>query len=553
MKLRYYFVISLILIVIIPSSRMLPQPAGGKLVNNLESSGLKKVNTIGDVSVNTWANGKKAAFSFTFDDGLISQYQYVRPIMNSFGFNATYYVITSVVTDNPPIIYRYDTWPHFQELAAEGNEIGAHTVTHNDLSQMPVGDENTPGTIAYELYQSKKKIEEKIPGQKCITAAYPFCTYNDSVRMVAQRYFQAGRSCGSYTNSPNIYGMDWYSLGSSDIRFDQPRTNLSDDQDEFNSYVNILQNQLIPGGKWTVFLAHEVLPFSDIASGAANAYYYPVSTEWLTQLCQWIKQRSDDGSIWVATLGNVTRYIKERENFSYNLISSGPSQIQFNPEDGLDDSIYNYPLTVNVTVPSGWGNVSVSQGSSVSEVATITDGANTYAKINIIPDGGTVTLSPSTSNFEICGRVTYDNSAESPLAGVTLTLSAPGDTLRTVTGIDGRYSFVNVVAGTYTLTAAKSDDWGGANSTDALLAAKYFVNLASLDALQIKAADVNNNNVVNSTDALLIAKRFVNLIQSFVKPDWVFSTPAAITISNSSITQNIKGLATGDVNKSYIP
>ena len=553
MKPGYNLIIIFILVIISSAGILYSQSTASQSNNTTENTGSKKISSIGDVSVNTWANGKKAAFSFTFDDGLISQYQYVRPIMNSFGFHATYYVITSVVSDSPPINYRYDIWLHFQQLAAEGNEIGAHTVTHNDLAQMPVGNESTPGTIAYELYQSKKTIEEKIPDQKCITVAYPFCSYNDSVRIVAQRYFQAARSCGSYTDPSNIHGLDWLSLGAADIRFDQPRNTLSDDQDEFNAYVNILQNRLIPNGKWTVFLAHEVLPFSDIASGAANGFYYPVSTEWLTQLAQWLKQRSDDGLIWVATLGNVTRYIKERQNFSYTLISSSPAQIQFNPADGLDDSIYNYPLTVDVTVPSSWRNVSVSQGGNISEVPTFTDGTNSYAKINIIPDGGVVTLSSSLSSFELSGKVTYYNDAASPLNNVTVTLNSPRDTLRIVTGADGRYSFVNISAGTYTLTASKSDDWGGVNSTDALLAAKYFANMVQLDGLQTQCADVNNNGMVNSTDALMIAKRFVNLIQSFNKPDWVFSTPVSVTITNTSITQNINGLTAGDINKSYMP
>ncbi len=518
--------------------------------NNYE---LNKISSVGNVSVNTWAGGKKAAFSFTFDDGYFSQYQYANPVLSSFGFKATYFVITSVVTDGPPVIYRYDTWPHYRELAAEGNEIGAHTVTHPDLTTLPVGNQYTPGTIEYELYQSQKKIEEEIPDQKCISLAYPFCTYNDNVRAAAHRYFQAARTCGSDTISSNIYGMDWYSVSSSDVLFDQPRKTLSDDQDEFNSYTGMLQNKLIPNGKWTVFLAHEVLPFSQISSGAADAFYYPVSTEWLTELCQWIKQKSDNGLIWVSTFGNVTRYIKERQNFSYTLLTSNSSEIQFSPVDGLDDSIYNYPLTVDVTVPAGWKNIRVSQGENVSDVSTYTDGSNNYAKIDIIPDGGVVTLSSSINSFELSGTVTYTNNEESPLANVTIALSSNGDTLKTVTGANGKYSFVNITPGTYTLTASKNDNWGGANSTDALLVLRYFANLVTLDNLQLKAADVSGNGQFNSTDALMIAQRFLGIINSFKMPDWVFSTPDTVTITNTSFIKNIKGLAAGDVNESYLP
>ena len=35
---------------------------------------------------------KNSAFSFSFDDGFISHYENVRPILNQFNFNATFYV-----------------------------------------------------------------------------------------------------------------------------------------------------------------------------------------------------------------------------------------------------------------------------------------------------------------------------------------------------------------------------------------------------------------------------------------------------------------------------
>ncbi len=517
------------------------------------SKNRKSISSVGNVSVKTWADGKKSAFSFTFDDGLQSQYDNVRPVMNKYNFHATYFVISSVLVDSPPLIWRYGTWPEFQELYAEGNEIGDHTATHPDLTSMKVGDETTPGTIMYELYQSKVKIEQKIPGLNITTLAYPYCIYNDSVVNAAKLFYESARSCGSYSDSESIYGMNWYTVGSGDIHFDQPRNSLSDDQDEFNNYTAALQNKTIANGLWTVFLAHEVVPFSEISSGADSSLYYPVSKEWLDQLAQWIKLKSDSNLVWVETFGNVTRYIKERENFSYNLISSTNSEIQFDPIDGLDDSIYNYPLTVDVTVPSDWTNVQVTQNSNLSNVITFSDGFNNYARINIIPDGGTVELNNSSNLFQLSGKVFYENSEMFPIKDIELKLINGSDTLTTISDTNGNYVFANLSPGNYTLTASGSDGWGGVNSTDALMAARYFSHLISLDSLQLKAGDVNNNGQVNATDALLIARRFTNLIHSFKKPDWVFSTPITISISDSNVVEDIKTLTTGDINKSYSP
>jgi len=509
--------------------------------------------SIGQIIIDTWAEGKKSAFSFSFDDCLQSQYDYVRPIMNNFGFHVTYYVISSVLNDSLPANWRYGLWPEFRQLAAEGNEIGDHTVTHPDLTTLPVGNETTPGTITYELYQSKKTIEQKIPGQKIITLAYPFCTYNQNVEDVAQKYYEAARSCGSYVNDPNISGLNWYSIGSSDIQFNQPRNSPADDRDEFNKYTNILQNQTIANGKWTVFLAHEVLPFDQIIADSSLGLYYPVSTEWLTELCQWVKQKSDSSYLWVAPVGDVVRYIKERENFSYTIAYSDSTKIQVIPTDNLDNTIYNYPLSAKIIVPAEWKNVQISQSGKITESITKTDSGNTFADINFIPDGGEVTILRSNSSFELSGLVTYDNNAESPLANVEIYLSRDGDTLKTVTDANGNYSFINLAPGTYILNADKVNGWGGVNSTDALLAQKYSTKKFNLDSLQMKAADVNNDGTIDKKDAFLIAQRYVRSIKKFNISDWIFSAPVTVTISNISKVQNIKGIAAGDINKSFAP
>ncbi len=514
---------------------------------------IKPAASYGQVNVKTWADGRKAAFSFSFDDALMSQYQYVRPIMNSFGFHATYYVISSALVDNPPAIWRYGLWSQFQQLYQEGNEIGDHTVTHPDLTTLPVGDINTPNTITYELYQSKQVIEQKIPGLNIITMAYPYCTHNATVDSVAAEFYQAARSCGSYTNPADVTGNAWYGLAASDVQFDQPRNTLSDDQDEFDMYTNIVDNRDIAYGRWSIFLAHEVVPFSQISSGAANGLYYPVSTEWLTQLCQWVKQKSDEDSLWVETVGNVTRYIKEREHFTYALLSSTADQIQIYPADGLDDNIFNYPLTVDVTVPPDWKNVSVQQGNRTEEVSTFSDGSGTYARIHVVPDAGTVTINNDQSGFSLSGIVTYDNPAQTPLQNVTVKLISGTDTLTTATDASGSYSFGNLTAGTYTVEASKSGQWGGVNSTDALETVRYFSHISSLTSLQMKAADVNNNGEVNSTDALMIVRRFLKLVNSFAVPDWIFNTPPSVTVTNADVVLNIKGIAAGDVNTSYTP
>ena len=530
---------------------VLPIEAQNKsLVNIVSKSGNAAISSIGDVFVDTWANGSKSAFSFTFDDGFMSQYTYAWPVLKQFGFHATFYLIASALTDAAPAIYRYGYWSQFQELLADGNEIGDHTMTHPDLDTCAIGDTVTPGTITYELYRSKQIIEQKIPGSNPLTIAYPYGNYNSNVISIAKKYYQAARSIYGYVQSDTINGDSWYHLIAGNIVFDSTRS-LVDDQNKLNDYLNILQNQTINGGQWSILLAHEVFPSDTILYNPPQNSYYPVSVEWLTDLCQWLKQKADSNQIWVETIGNITKYVKERESFAYSVISSSDTSIQINVTDTLDNSIYNYPLTIDVVIPNDWSNVTVQQGDSVSNVTAFSSNGVNYARLHVIPNGGIISLTGSSSNFQISGKVTYNNNANTPLANVMLILKNQNNTFTTTTDSSGNYLFTGLMPGTYNLSAFKKDNWGGVNSTDALMIAKYFAEQIVLDSLQIKAADVDDNGKVNNTDALMIIKRFLNQISSFNIADWIFSTPLNITIENNNVVQNIKGIAAGDVNESY--
>ena len=117
-----------------------------------------------------------------------------------------------------------------------------------------------------------------------------------------------------------------------------------------------------------------------------------MSTEWLTSLCQWMKTKSDNNEVWVTTAANVTKYIKERENFESNIIMASADTVKLNFTDNLDDNIFNYPLTVDILVPSTWQKVVVKQGINSSTVSTFISGGNNYIRTNVILDGGTVVL-----------------------------------------------------------------------------------------------------------------------------------------------------------------
>jgi peptidoglycan/xylan/chitin deacetylase (PgdA/CDA1 family) len=529
---------------------IIPLAAGGKKNINMPAS----TQEVGQVSIKKWADDRKSAFTLTFDDGFSSCYDYVRPVLNSFGFKGTFFLITNSLTDDLPGIWRYGTWNQFRTMALDGHEMGAHTVTHSDLTTLPVGDISTPGTLKYELFQSQATIDKEITTQKCITLAYPYTTYNNTVIDNTQAFYASARAGGKLPNDITLNPSDLFKIQAKEEDFNLPRNSTADDLDELNDMENYLSNS-ISSGTWGAIMTHEVYPFAQIANILQQGSWYPTTTEWLTALCQFLKSKSDSRDVWVETMGNITKYIKERDDFTATLLSSTNTQIKLTGSDGLDIQRYNYPLTADISVPVDWQKVIVNQGTRTDTLLTFISGGVTLVRTNFVPDGSTLTINKQIelNNFSISGTVSYDNTSESKIQNVNVTLTGTNNyQLSGITDINGSFNFTGLTPGTYTISVSKLDGWNEVNSTDALLILRNYAGLAPFDSLQTLAGDVNNDNLLNSTDALLIIKRYAGLINSFPKPDWVFS-PVTITVnSNQNTVLNIKAMVTGDVNKSFV-
>jgi len=170
------------------------------------------------------------------------------------------------------------------------------------------------------------------------------------------------------------------------------------------------------------------------------------------------------------------------------------------------------------------------------------------------------------NGIKIKGQLLYDNTYNTPLNGVTVKLvnssnqvvattttalytdnSIPNNTI--VKG--GYYEFLNVNPGNYTLRSSSTMYWGGVNSTDALYILRHTVGIDYLTGLSTSAADVNLSHYINSTDALILQLRSIGNINQFPSGDWVFGD-TTVTVYGVTV-HNIKALAAGDVNRSYIP
>lgn len=352
----------------------------------------------GSLRFTNYAEDRKSAFSLTFDDGLKSQYDYAKPVLDEFGFKGTFYVLPPfLVEDNQNTIWRYGRWSEFQQMSDEDNEIGSHTLHHDTLTTLSWGGINTAGTLIYELYQSKLFIEQKIPNKKCISFNYPYTIHNALVDSAASLFYENARTMDEVPNGPSPTNKQWYALKAKVVEFNLPRNSVDDDLDELFAFLSWTQSS-IDNHQWAMIVIHDVVPFNQLDT-LLGKVYQPVTQEWLNWLCSWLAQRSSEKNIWVETVGNITRYIKERENASYQIISSTNNLIEVSVGDNLDNLIYNYPLSAYVKVPDNWNYIRTEQNGIIDTLTTSLTDSGRVALIKLIPDNGTLKITPLTPSI----------------------------------------------------------------------------------------------------------------------------------------------------------
>jgi peptidoglycan/xylan/chitin deacetylase (PgdA/CDA1 family) len=124
--------------------------------------------------------------SLTFDDTFADQYQ-VRALLSQRGMHATFYINSSRVGLNAG----YMSVAQLNDLVADGNEIGGHTLSHNHLTQ------NTYDVSYAEICNDRAGLVSL--GFNPKTFAYPFGDENADIKALAA-------SCG-YTSARTIGGL----------------------------------------------------------------------------------------------------------------------------------------------------------------------------------------------------------------------------------------------------------------------------------------------------------------------------------------------------------
>jgi peptidoglycan/xylan/chitin deacetylase (PgdA/CDA1 family) len=134
----------------------------------------------------------KRPVCIVFDDGYQNNYTEAFPVLQKVGFPATIFVTTDYCGKSNGWGQQNRTiptlpmmsWSEIMEMSRHGIEFGSHTKSHPKLAELDA-------KIAHEELEGAKKALEHHLGKKVEYASYPFGSFNDEVKVIAQSLFKA--------------------------------------------------------------------------------------------------------------------------------------------------------------------------------------------------------------------------------------------------------------------------------------------------------------------------------------------------------------------------
>src|ERR1022692_4155487 len=185
--------------------------------------------------------------SLTFDDSNEDQYTNALPLLQQYGFNATFYVITGYVGVNSGNM----TLPQLQTINGDGDEIAGHTVLHENLTQVNTAE------ATREICDSRNTLLNW--GFPVTDFAYPYGASTPAIENIVQQCgYDSARSDSTNTspygcltncaNADTIPPADPYAIGAPDSV--QDTWSLAD--------IESLVTEAEAAGGWQPIIFHHV-------------------------------------------------------------------------------------------------------------------------------------------------------------------------------------------------------------------------------------------------------------------------------------------------------
>jgi peptidoglycan/xylan/chitin deacetylase (PgdA/CDA1 family) len=335
----------------------------------------------------------KTIISLTFDDGNADQFQAAQTLKAN-GLVGTFFITTSWIGSAG-----YLTRENLNSLAADGNEIGGHSVTHPDLTAV------SSSTATAEICNGKATLESW--GFRVSSFAYPFAAQKASLeKLVKNCGYTSARnlgdirspaSCGSCPYAETIPPGNYYNTAAPD-QVDSTWTlkNLQD----------FVTNAESHNGGWVQLTFHHIA-----TKGDASLTIHP---DLFNQFVTWLGARTANGTTVVQTvaqaLGNTTLPPP-----AGNTKPAAPTNVTA--------VAGNSSATVSWTAPNNGGSV-ITSYTVTPYLGSTVQPATTVSGLNGVPPDTSTTVTSLTNGkgytFKVSATNDVGQSAQSaPSAAVT--------------------------------------------------------------------------------------------------------------------------------------
>lgn len=319
------------------------------------------------VSAATWKDDRSGALSFTFDDGYRGAFEHGGAELEDAGLKGSFYIFTDTSAVYDGELAAASLVRSYRDM---GHEIGSHTANHTDLGEL---------SAAGELDSLDKVLSSSIDSlnarynQYTMCMSIPFGSFRFETLENISLYFHSSRSSQHGFNLATPY--DFFALKS------WPVLSITSP-----AFVDTLLSMAEHYGTYLPLMYHDMEdePFDP------EQLIYTYSRELFRETIGAALARD----LWVDTHSDIYKYIRERN--ALKIIDMDDSEMDlpggnfsFVADDGLPDSIFSVPLTLKISLPTGWMEDSVSIGpeGAYSHLEVIVGPSGNYVLFDWLPAG----------------------------------------------------------------------------------------------------------------------------------------------------------------------
>jgi len=324
-------------------------------------------------------DNKDAVYSFTTDDTSIENY-----MESAFFYNDEFKRIGAL---KGTIAFcagfigtatKYGNWSDWQSLITEGNfDILNHFKDHK-IAGSHSSNNYTPLTeteLINQIDGGQAILKDKFPNKDILVVGNPNVINTAIADMVIKRSNFAARNGTFGYNNLNPTEDEWFRLNFQLITYNSNTTGM-------NSWVD----SALTNKKWLIELAHGVVD----NNGADSVYASPVKKGEISGHFEYVKSKID--KLWVGTINEVTKYIRERQNSTIIEKEYSSSRIAYDLVCHLDRAVFAYPLTMKTEIPADWVSVAVAQNGASNTYSSVVEGTKRYVYYDVIPNKGIISL-----------------------------------------------------------------------------------------------------------------------------------------------------------------